>query len=122
MKKEFTERCVDLVLDRIGPVRAVLPRFEAGLEETIGKSEVPGDFYHSLKFTLNYPGHKQSAEETTLNLSDNNHVGINFLTDIGNKLKDYIVVTSNFDFKLFHECSLGKYCGKIEFKYRKPKQ
>ncbi|SRR3989344_5933179 len=117
MKKQFTEQCVDLVLDRVAPVKVVAKEFKAILEEKISKTDLD-DHFHKFTFTLNYPGHHPSSVSDIRTLDGAMHVGTNYLLEIQEKLQDRMVIDKNYDITLNHEYNLDNYKGVITFNFK----
>ncbi len=118
MKKQFTEQCVDSVLDRVCPVSKVASEFRVSLEERIKKSAVSGDFDHNLVFTLNYPGHPPRKIEDTLTLSSSHHVGEDYLAEIREILEENVVIDRNFNLTSYKESGKERYDGIVNFNYK----
>lgn len=123
MKKQFSEQCADSVLDKIAgkdyAKRAVEERFSCTLEEKVISTGVPDDFDHKLTFTVNYPGEQPSILTDTNTLTEQHHVGIDYLVGIKDKLLDYPVVEKNFDIELNHIINKDSYEGIMNFTYKR---
>lgn len=123
MKKEFTEQCVDAVLDKIAgkdfAKRAVEERFSCTLEEMIKSTSVTGDFYHQLTFTVNYPQDKPSILTDTQTYTERQPIGKDYLDNLKSKLLDYPVVENNFGIELNHIIERDSYEGVMNFTYKR---